>query len=37
MAAEAIVDRRYASIENIVHYLGVDIDDAITISERTEI
>ncbi len=27
----------HASIENTVRYLGVDIDDALTLSERTEI
>jgi hypothetical protein len=26
-----------ANIENTVRYLGVDIDDAITLAERTEI
>jgi site-specific recombinase XerC len=27
----------YTNIENTVRYLGVDIDDALTLSERTEI
>ena len=27
----------HANIENAVRYLGVDIDDALTLSERTEI
>ena len=27
----------HANIENTVRYLGVDIDDAITLAERTEI
>lgn len=27
----------YSNIENTVRYLGVDIDDALTLSERTEI
>lgn len=27
----------HANIENIVRYLGVDVDDALTLSERTEI
>jgi hypothetical protein len=26
-----------SNIENTVRYLGVDIDDAITLAERTEI
>jgi integrase len=27
----------HTNIENTVRYLGVDIDDALTLSERTEI
>ena len=27
----------HTNIENSVRYLGVDIDDALTVSERTEI
>ena len=27
----------HSNIENTVRYLGVDIDDAITLAERTEI
>ncbi len=27
----------HTNIENTVRYLGVDIDDAITLAERTEI
>ncbi len=27
----------HSNIENAVRYLGVDVDDAITLSERTEI
>ena len=27
----------HSNIENTVRYLGVDIDDALTLSERTEI
>jgi hypothetical protein len=27
----------HTNIENTVRYLGVDVDDALTLSERTEI
>lgn len=27
----------HSKIENTIRYLGVDIDDALTLSERTEI
>jgi hypothetical protein len=27
----------HTNIENTVRYLGVDIDDALTLSERTEV
>lgn len=27
----------YTNIENTVRYLGVDVDDALTLSERTDI
>jgi len=27
----------HSNIENTVRYLGVDVDDALTLSERTEI
>jgi len=27
----------HAQIENTVHYLGVDVEDALELSERTEV